>query len=163
MIEIRRALAKDSQAIAQIGIRVWEEFVSSWNKDVDHIREHIHGVFRDGSDSYWDRILVATLDGAVVGWISREELDFRVSYLCVDPDHGDKGVATALLRALEKQIRSEGFSHAEMDFHARSTSAIAFFMKYSATLLDSTEKLTMRKDFTEFEEADTTVTAMEAN
>ena len=103
---------------------------------------------------------------------------YKVSFATVRRVTGtisrDTGIATRLLLALEKQVRAEGFSHAEMEFHARSASAIAFFkengyrmvskaMKYSATLLDSTEKLTMRKDFAEFEEAEVTVAAPEAD
>ena len=158
MIEIRSAAEIDADRIAEIGIKVWEGFVASCGEDVDHIREHVHGTFHDGSLGYWNTALIACIGDVVVGYGSREDMDFRVSYLYVDPDYGKKGVATALLVALERDIRNDGFGHAEVIAHARDIQAISFYrsngysvvsneVRYSSTLVQDIEKVTMRKDF----------------
>lgn len=158
MINIRKAQEQDGNAIACIGIRVWEDFVSRLDIDVDHLREHVHGVYHDGSGCEWATSMVALVNEQVVGWIAREERNFRVSYLNVDPDHEKQGIATELLAGLEKVIREDGFDHVEVELHSSSVEAVSFFrengyrvvsreMKYSATLLDSAEKLIMRKNF----------------
>lgn len=172
MIEVRKALAKDAKVIARIGIRVWEDFVSSWGVDVDHLREHVHAVYHDGTNCPLDTMLVAQIGDTIVGWIAREERDFRVSFLNIDPDHENKGIATLLLAGLEDVIKGDGFSHAQVELHIRSTKAISFFkengyrvmareMKYSTTLLDSAEKLIMRKDFETVRETPCPATPLE--
>ena len=174
MVEIRRALAKDARALARIGIRVWEDFVESCNVDVDHVREHVHGVYHDGAQCEWDTILVAVVGDSAIGWIAREQKDFRVSFLAIDPDHEKMGAATGLLSGLEEIISTDGFDCAEVELHSRNTKTVSFFlengyqivsreMKYSTTLLESTEKLTMRKDLAESETLATSAATMETS
>ncbi len=174
MVEIRKALSKDARALARIGIRVWEEFVESWNVDVDDVREHVHAVYHDGTQCEWDTILVAAVEGAVIGWIAREQKDSRVSFLAIDPDHEKKGAATGLLAGLEAIIVNDGFDHAVVELHSRNAKTVSFFrengyeivsreMKYSTTLLDTTEKLTMRKDLAASEPVATSAARMEAS
>ncbi|MEM6461368.1 MAG: GNAT family N-acetyltransferase [Pseudomonadota bacterium] len=156
MIEVRKAVAEDAEQIAAIGIRLWERAVPHWGEDIDPLREQVHGIYRDASKDYWNTALVAVSNTVILGWVFREDMDFRVAFLNVDPDCCQRGVATALLNAVEAEIKNDGFDFAEIDLHARNRTGISFFeksgyivearsTKYSTTLLKDIEKVTMRK------------------
>ncbi|MCP4317169.1 MAG: GNAT family N-acetyltransferase [Hyphomicrobiales bacterium] len=157
MIEIRNAVAQDAQQIARVGILAWENIIASCGGDIAKIRDNAHATYQDFSANYWDRILIACVNGAIVGWGAREELVFKISYLWIDPEHHRKSVGTALLEALERDVEADGFGYVELETHARSASAIAFFknsgyriisnsLKYSTSLQQDIEKVTMRKE-----------------
>ncbi|WP_169054095.1 GNAT family N-acetyltransferase [Nitratireductor sp. XY-223] len=158
MIEIRDALAQDARQLALIGIRSWEAAITSWGENAAKIRDNAHAAYRDFTINYWDRILLAQFRGAVLGWGARENLDHRISDLWIDPQHHRKGVGTALLNALERGVATAGYEFSELETHARNTGAIAFYehfgyrvtsfsVRYSSSLQQDIEKVTMRKDF----------------
>lgn len=158
MIEIRDALAQDSRQLALIGIRSWEAAITSWGENAAKIRDNAHAAYRDFTANYWDRIVLAQSRGSVLGWGARENLDHRISDLWIDPLHHRKGVGTVLLNALEEAVAAAGYAFTELETHARNTSAIAFYehsgyrvtsfsVRYSSSLQQDIEKVTMRKDF----------------
>ena len=158
MIEIREARQQDSRHLALIGIRSWEAAVVSWGEDVDRIRENAHAAYRDFTSNYWDRIILVQSRGTIMGWGARENLDHRISDLWIDPEYHRQGAGAVLLAALEQSIQSTGYDHVELETHARNANAIGFFehlgyrvtsfsVKYSTSLQQDIEKVTMRNDF----------------
>ncbi|WP_419913343.1 GNAT family N-acetyltransferase [Hoeflea sp.] len=157
MIEIRDALAQDARQLALIGIRSWEAAITSWGENSAKIRDNAHAAYRDFTANYWDRIVVAQARGSILGWGARENFDHRISDLWIDPQHHRRGVGTVLLNALENGVAAAGYEFAELETHARNTNAISFYehfgyrvtsfsVKYSTSLQQDIEKVTMRKE-----------------
>lgn len=165
---IRIARANDAAVLAAIGYRAWEDKLSVWthgHDDVDAIRNNARIAYETFTRDYWSAIRVAEEEGTVVGWGAREHpgdvpdhRDNAVSDLWIDPDFQGRGIGTALLTALEDEIRALGFATALLETHARNQSAIAFYKardyrvkwlstKYSASLDRDLEKVGMEKAF----------------
>ncbi|MEX3009150.1 GNAT family N-acetyltransferase [Hoeflea sp. TYP-13] len=164
MIEIRQALAKESRQLAHIGILAWEDAVRNWDGDASKVRENAHAAYHDFTTKCWDRIVTALMQGTIVGWGAREALDFRISDLWINPEHYRKGVGTVLLKSLEEGAVQAGFDHTELETLARNTNAIEFYkrfgyrvtslsVKYSPSLQQDIEKVTMRKELSGIVEA----------
>ncbi|MCY6380640.1 GNAT family N-acetyltransferase [Hoeflea prorocentri] len=158
MIEIREARPQDSRPLTHIGIRSWEAAVVSWGEDIDRIRENAHAAYRDFTSNYWDRILLAHSRGTIMGWGARENLDHQISDLWIDPEYHRKGAGAVLLAAMEQSVQSAGYDRVELETHARNANAIAFYkhlgyrvtsfsVKYSTSLQQDIEKVTMCKEF----------------
>jgi [ribosomal protein S18]-alanine N-acetyltransferase len=72
-------------------------------------------------------IVVAELNGTIVGWGARGNAPNYISDLSVHPDNQGKGVGKALLLHLCGLMRSEGLETARLDTHAKHIGAIHLY------------------------------------
>ncbi len=56
----------------------------------------------------WLTITVVELNGLVAGWAAREALDENISDFWIDPDHLRRGLGSALLAQIEKDVLGQG-------------------------------------------------------
>lgn len=163
---IRHARASDAATLAAIGYRAWEEKLTAWahgQDDVGAICRNALAAFETFTRDHWSAIRVVEAEGRLAGWGAREHPDDvqdhrenAISDLWIDPDCQGRGYGTALLAALEDEIRQGGFDAALLETHARNHAAIAFYKargyrlswlstKYSASLDRDIEKIGMEK------------------
>lgn len=100
-------LAKGHYDLAQR--RAW----SSWGDDPAHMREKL----------VQGQTLVAERNGDIAGFAQRHPGDY-INMLYVAPAHARRGVALALLQALESSAQAEGIT--QLTCHASAVSRILF-------------------------------------
>ena len=158
MLAIRPANSSEAQDLARIGLAAWENAIRVWGEDADRLRENARNAYYDFCTHCWPDILVAEWDGDLAGWGASEKADDFITDLWVDPEFQGRGVGTALLKAIEADIRARGYVAARLDTHARNAAAIrlykrlgyrvkAYFVAYSEPLDQDIDKVEMIKEF----------------
>lgn len=75
-------------------------------------------------------VIVAKIDGSVVGWIARENHPDHISDLWVDPVFQGKGIGSKLLRDVIASMESEGIATLKIHTLASNTGAIRLYQKH---------------------------------
>lgn len=159
MITIRYATADDVPALVAIGLRAWEQ-AATGVADLEALRENARIAFLRFLSVNWITVSLAESGGHVAGWAARERMDEEITDLWVEPSAQRQGVGTALLAALEHEMRRAGHEAAGLQTHARNAPALAFFGKhgysinwlsvaYSPRLDRDVESVGMRRQFVE--------------
>ena len=133
MITIRHARREDVVALAVIGMRAWEQAVTGL-ADLDRLREAVRDAFIVFLNRQWLTVTVAEKGGMLAGWAAREELDDQITDLWVEPSLQRQGVGTALLEAIEAEMRAAAYEAAGLQTHARNVAALEFFRKHGYTV-----------------------------
>lgn len=129
MITIRFAHSDDAAALAEIGMRAWEQAVTGV-ADLNSLRDNARTAFLQFIAENWVTVAVAEVGGRIAGWAAREKLDEELTDLWVDPAMQRQGVGSALLAAIEDEMRRSGLEIANLQTHARNAAALAFFCKH---------------------------------
>jgi len=83
-------------------------------------------LLRDSLETQWQKMVVAEVNGLVVGVVSKEE--DTVGLLWVHPSHHRKGIGRALLEIVETQLRNEGASIGRLNCFSDNRKAIEFYL-----------------------------------
>ena len=75
-------------------------------------------------------VIVAEIDGVVVGWIAREERPDNISDLWVNPAFHARGVGSRLLQQLIASMELEGVATQKIDTLASNVPAIGLYQKH---------------------------------
>ncbi|WP_377288395.1 GNAT family N-acetyltransferase [Rhizobium sp. SG2393] len=156
MVTIRIAQPREAAHLAVIGLRAWAGAVAGL-ADVEAMRARAERAFFYFLRDHAPAVTVAERDGVPVGWAAREKYDGTISDLWIDPAFQRQGVASALLLALEADMRAAGLETADMLTHAQNSPAIAFFQhhgyrihwlstQYSARMDRNVESVGMIRD-----------------
>ncbi|MDF1634842.1 GNAT family N-acetyltransferase [Mycoplana sp. MJR14] len=128
MTTIRYAHGDDVPALAEIGMRAWEQAVTGV-ADLNALRDNARLAFLQFLSANWVKVIVAEDGGRIAGWAAREKLDEEITDLWVDPSMQRRGIGTALLAAVEDEMRGADHEAATLQTHARNAAALAFFRK----------------------------------
>jgi ribosomal protein S18 acetylase RimI-like enzyme len=138
---VRSARAQDVPAIAGLYLEVAEEVVGR-EPSFRHVPDaaSVESRYLSRIEEADRAVLVALADGAVVGFVDaalqRHEdqgthhapgLDAYVEELVVTARHRRRGVATALIRAVEARAREAGARMVWLDTHLRNEGARALY------------------------------------
>ena len=126
MTTIRGARQEEADLLAEIGVRAWDKAmipVGETRQMLDNARR----AFRNFTHNSWITIFVIETAGAPIGWAAREGLDELITDFWIDPTGEGRGLGTALLEAVEQEMREQGHVTARIETHARNEPAIAFF------------------------------------
>lgn len=147
MTTVRNARADDVPALAEIGLRAWEQ-AATGVADLEPLRENARIAFLQFLAANWVTVTVTEIGGHLAGWAAREKMDEEITDLWVDPAMQRRGVGTALLAAIEDELRRSAFETAELQTHARNTPALAFFRRhgYSVNWLSVTYSPRLDRD-----------------
>lgn len=124
---IRPARQDEAEHLGEIGFASW---AGSEHGELDGgrgDRVRLRQAFIGFGVKLWPVILVAELDGAPVGWASRENSDNYVSDLWVAPYWQGRGIGARLLDAMEAEIRAGGHATAELETRAGAVRAVRFY------------------------------------
>lgn len=128
MVTIRKARQDDAELLTQIGMRAWRKAMASVGEAgemVANARDAFAHFTLDG----WVTITIVEKSGVPVGWAAREDMDENITDFWVDPDFEGQGLGTALLAAVEAEMKSQGCALAKLQTHAMNTDALTFFEK----------------------------------
>jgi len=156
MVVIRNARASETGRLAEIGFAAWEPAVAGWGEDVAVLSANARQAYETFARDCWSIILVGEVGSIVAGWGARENRRNQISDLWVEPRFQGQGIGSALLHALENEIRAAGFETAEIETHARNARAIELYkrkayvvrslsIQYSASLDRDIEKIELTK------------------
>lgn len=126
MVSIRYAHEDEAEAIAEIGLRAWEDAMSAVGETATMI-ETAYDAFVNFTYSSWLTILVIENGGTLLGWSARELLDDTITDFWIDPAHTRQGLGSALLAEVEAEIVKQGFEQATLQTHAANARAVKFF------------------------------------
>lgn len=129
MTIIRHAHGGDIPVLAEIGMRAWEQAVTGV-ADLDALRDNARDAFVHFLQGHWVTVAVAETGGRIAGWAAREKMDEEITDLWVDPGMQRQGVGSALLAAIENEMRRAAFETVDLQTHARNAAALAFFRKH---------------------------------
>ena len=127
MVVIRRANIGDCDVLAAIGSRAWASSIFSFEPVQPGILDRVSKAYRGFVEDFYPNILVALIDGKIVGWGARDTGEDYISDLWVDPQWQGRGAGSALLSALKQEITEAGYSRARIDTHARNIGAVRLY------------------------------------
>lgn len=129
MINIRPARQEDAAALSAIGLQAWAEATSAIGV-TEELRNNARFAFQNFTQSSWNAITVAELDGTIAGWAARENFDDTISDFWIAPSCQRLGLGGRLLHKIERQIIARGFASAKLESHAQNVPAVSFFRKH---------------------------------
>ncbi|MGH6761518.1 MAG: GNAT family N-acetyltransferase [Phyllobacterium sp.] len=129
MVVIRRADIEDLDALAAIGSRAWASSIFSFEPEQPGVLDRVSKAYRGFVEDFYPNILVAMIDGNIVGWGARDTGEDYISDLWVDPEWQGRGAGSALLTALKQEIADAGYSKARIDTHARNAGAVRLYQR----------------------------------
>ncbi|MFJ4174288.1 GNAT family N-acetyltransferase [Microbacterium sp. NPDC089696] len=161
MLEIRDAQVEDAHGVAVVHVASWQAaYVGLIDQDVLHrqsvdaraamwstwIERSLAGESTDAYGPVAHRLVVAELDGRIVGWVSfgggrDEELSDQgeIAGLYAHPDAWSQGVGRALIRHAESALRAEGWARGYLWALKGNARAIGFYRAHGWTV-DGGEK-----------------------
>ena len=127
---LRQARPAEAGRLGDLGFAAWEssEFGRADAGRTD--RPALRAEFRALGETHAARMLVAEEGGELLGWGAREDDDTLISDLWVGPQYQGRGVGSALLNALERQIAGAGYAIAELETLASNVRAIQFYEQH---------------------------------
>ncbi len=129
MMTIRSARQDEAAILADVGLRAWEKAMIPVGETKAMV-ENARTAFWNFVSSEWLTITVIEQNGDVAGWAARENLDEDITDFWIDPVFQGQGLGTALLEAVEKEIRHLGFEKATLETHAMNREGLHFFEKH---------------------------------
>jgi len=127
-IRIRAGRRSDGARIAEFGHAAWLKGIGV------HVSANVRarlgqGVFSDFARRFWRQILVAEVDGAVVGFAATEFGDNYVSDLWVAPSVEGTGIGSWLLTATEARVAARGYRTAEIEVLTANRRALELYRR----------------------------------
>ena len=126
MVTIRKARQDDAEILTDIGMRTWRKAMASVGEAAE-MAASAREAFARFTEEGWLTITVVEKSGVPAGWAAREDLDETITDFWIDPDREKQGLGSALLAAVEDEIRKAGFGEALLETHARNQNAVDFF------------------------------------
>lgn len=133
MVTVRKARQDDAEYLTVVGLRAWRKAMSSVGEAAD-MAANARDAFARFTEDGWITITIVEKSGMIAGWAAREDMDEVISDFWIDPDYEGQGLGTALLAALEDEMRAQGFSLARLQTHAMNGDALNFFEKKGYTV-----------------------------
>lgn len=125
-VTVRPARASDARAIGAVGHAAWLKGIGV------HVGPEAHARITPATFALFvtvhrGEILVAEIGGAVAGFACTELGDNYISDVWVSPDQEGRGVATALIAAVEAVIRTRGFDGFEIEVLSANHRALRLY------------------------------------
>ena len=141
---IRDALPKDAQGIAQVHVRSWQQayrelLPSDFLDSLSATLPRREAYWRDAITRREGDVLVAELDGQVVGWIAvgpcRDQdrsgaESGEVQAIYVLADLWGKGIGTTLWQVGSGRLFDQGYEHLSLWVLAANARAIRFYQRH---------------------------------
>ncbi|WP_449415103.1 N-acetyltransferase family protein [Ochrobactrum teleogrylli] len=126
--DARRSMAGEFVFMAELAVRAWEIPAKSEPLG-DHRRAELEANFLGYLHENADGVLVAELDGKILGWGARVAGSNYIADLWIDPPYHGQGIGGRILDALMAQILLDGFDSATIGTHADNLPAIGLYEK----------------------------------
>ncbi|WDR03383.1 GNAT family N-acetyltransferase [Devosia algicola] len=128
-VSIRKAETTDASILIDIGFQAWETSILPVLDPAPNLREVEMQRLKQAVNASLDRIIVAEMEGEVVGWCSRLAGRAYIPYLFVTPDMQSHGIGSMLLRRMESMIELSGADRVRLETPADNVRAVRFYEK----------------------------------
>lgn len=128
MVTIRKARQEDAEILTEIGMRAWRKAMVSVGEAAE-MAANAREAFARFAEEGWITITVVEKSGMPAGWAAREDMDETITDFWIDPDFEGQGLGTALLAAVEEELKAQGIDIARLQTHAMNSDALKFFEK----------------------------------
>jgi ribosomal-protein-alanine N-acetyltransferase len=147
MVTIRKAREDDAELLTEIGMRAWRKAMAAVG-EASGMASNARDAFAHFAEDGWITITVVEKSGVPVGWAAREDMDETITDFWIDPDFEGQGLGTALLEAVEIDMKAQGWTLARLQTHAMNGDALRFFEKkgYSVNWLTVTYNPKLDRD-----------------
>ena len=132
---IRRAEAADTTRLADIAFRAWETGIFPLLREQPGMREGERRRLAQAVTEQLNRIIVAEVDGVVVGWCSRSGRRAYIPYLFVAPEAQGHGLGSLLLRRMESMLELAGAERVYLETPADNVRAVRFYERQGYRIL----------------------------
>ena len=126
-VNIRPAQIGEIQELAQTGLAAWLKGIGTHVPDSVRKRIEQDNPFLPFLREMGSAILVAVVEGKAAGLGACEHKDDLISDIWVSPDFEGRGAGSALVRALEREITSRGYSQARLEVMTENHRAAALY------------------------------------
>ncbi|KQU64792.1 acetyltransferase [Aminobacter sp. DSM 101952] len=127
MIEIRHAVHDEVHVLARVGLAAWCKGIQPLVPSATSDKIEKDNPFVPFLEDMGARVLVAVIDDRAAGIVACEHSDDYISDVWVAPEFEGRGVASALIGALEREISGRGFSKARIHVAAANTRALGLY------------------------------------
>ncbi|KKC39231.1 hypothetical protein WH87_03080 [Devosia epidermidihirudinis] len=134
-ISIRQAVKADAARLADIAYRAWETGIFPLLTDQPGLKETERQRLHQVVGETIARIIVAEVDGVVVGWCSRSSRRAYIPFLFVIPELQGHGLGSLLLRRMESMLELEGADHVQLETPADNVRAVRFYERQGYRIL----------------------------
>lgn len=124
---IRKAEAREVEALADLAYLAWERDLLPYYKDSAELRRGEQRRLRQAVRDQLDRIIVGEAEGVLAGWCSRAFRRSYVPFLFVTPSLQNQGIGSTLLRRMESILELEGADRIVLDTLADNVRAVRFY------------------------------------
>jgi ribosomal-protein-alanine N-acetyltransferase len=127
---VRRAREGDLAALADLGLASWQRGIGP--HVLPSVREAVrrHNPFVAFLRERGGKVLVVEIDGTAAGLAAREADDAHLSDLWVAPRFEGRGVGSALLRAVEREVARAGFEAITLEVLTANVRAASFYRRW---------------------------------
>ena len=126
--DARRSMAGEFVFMAALAVRAWE-IPAKTGPLSDQRRAELEANFLGYLHEDADGVLVAELDGKILGWGARVPGSNYIADLWIDPPYHGQGIGRRILDALMAQILLDGFDSVTIGTHADNLPAIGLYEK----------------------------------
>jgi len=149
----------DHHMVGEVGFAAWKSNgAEEAGFSQAHVIERARNAFFDYPVAAKGDVVVAELEGRVVGWGARENEPDYISDVWIDPIHQGRGIGSAFVRHFLACIIADGFNFAKIDTRASNVGAIRLYERagfsivwrgerFDAGLGISLEKVHMERHF----------------
>ncbi|WP_193335997.1 GNAT family N-acetyltransferase [Devosia beringensis] len=134
-ITIRKAENADARRLAVIAYSAWEQGIYPLLTPRPGLREAERYRLTQVVAETLNRIIVAEVDGIVVGWCSRAARRAYIPYLFVMPELQRNGLGSMLLRRMESMLELAGAERVHLETPADNVPAVRFYEKQGYRIL----------------------------
>jgi [ribosomal protein S18]-alanine N-acetyltransferase len=128
MITIRKAREDDARLLTEIGMRAWRKAMASVG-EAEEMAVNARSAFERFTEEGWITITIVEKSGTPTGWAAREDMDETITDFWIDPHFEGQGLGSALLEAVEEELKAQGIALARLQTHAMNSDALRFFEK----------------------------------
>lgn len=127
MVAIRAATASEVENLARIALAAWCRGLKPHVPDVVATKIERENPFLPFLRQMGSQILVAVVEGHAAGIGASEHADDCISDIWVSPSFEGRGAGSSLVRALECEISTRGYSRARIDVAAANERALRLY------------------------------------
>jgi len=122
---IRAMTEADRDAVGLVGIRAWQSSSAFEDTYLDPVViDRVRGEFEVFARETNCDVVVAEIDGMIVGWGARAGEPDYISDIWIDPEHQGRGIGRALVEYFLDEMRSAHVKTAKIATHAKNINAI---------------------------------------
>ncbi len=132
---LRPAEAGDVPLLADIAFTAWESGILPLMRERSGQREAERSRLAEAARQSFDRIVVATIGGSPVGWVSRARQRPYIPFLFVAPHVQGRGIGGELLSRMESILELRGADRVHLETPADNVRAVRFYERQGYRIL----------------------------